>query len=377
MIHYIGEYYNANVDRNLSYSPAGISKMDYMIDVLSDYNDSLSIFSTSRTLEAGYYKKKVCIENNRKYIYRSTFFAKGKLIRQVERWFAIAQILKYILFTVKKGDCVIAYHERYYQPWLSLTRKIKDYNLVYEVEELYTVAANLSSKKISKEKNNLCADSYVFSTESLNGLVNTQKKPYTVSHGAYRLPPLYNKCFDDDKIHIVYAGTFERAKGGAEIAIKSACYLSEQYHLHICGFGNDSEIEFVKNLIDEVSSKTKCKITFDGKKMGEEYLVFLQSCQIGLSTQKPEGDYNNTSFPSKILAYLSNGLQVITIKIPVIEASKVGNAVYYYNESDPKAVAETIMKINISSAPDTRKLVRQLDREFRNELYTIIYKEQK
>ena len=115
----------------------------------------------------------------------------------------------------------------------------------------------------------------------------------------------------------------------------------------------------------------------DGKKIGEEYLEFLQSCQIGLSTQKPEGDYNNTSFPSKILAYLANGLQVITVKIPVIEASKVGNAVHYYNESDPKAVAETIMKVNISSALDTRKLVCQLDQEFRNELYTIIYKEQK
>lgn len=377
MIHYIGEYYNANADRHLSYSPAGISKMDYMIDVLSGYNDSLSIFSTSRTLETGYYKKKVYREDNRKYIYRSTFFAKNKLIRRIERWYAITQLIKYILFTVKKGDCVIAYHERYYQPWLSLTRKIKDYNLIYEVEELYTVAANLSQKTINKEKNNLCADSYVFSTESLSGIVDKQKKPYVISHGTYKLPPMYNKCFDDDKIHIIYAGTFDRTKGGAEIAINSAYYLSEQYHLHICGFGNDSEIEFVKNLVDEVSGKTKCKITFDGKKIGEEYLEFLQSCQIGLSTQKPEGDYNNTSFPSKILVYLANGLQVITVKIPVIEASKVGNAVYYYNDSDPKAVAEAIMKIDISSAPDTRKLVFQLDRDFRNELYTIIYKEQK
>ncbi|MGN0519843.1 MAG: hypothetical protein ACI4LB_03810, partial [Candidatus Fimenecus sp.] len=63
--------------------------------------------------------------------------------------------------------------------------------------------------------------------------------------------------------------------------------------------------------------------------------------------------------------------------IPVIETSKVGNAVYYYNESNPETVAEAIMKIDISSAPDTRKLVCQLDRDFRNELYTIICKEQK
>ncbi len=375
MIHYIGEYYNDNVGRHLSYSPAGISKMDYMIDVISGYNDSLSIFSTSRTLEAGYYKKKVYRKGNRKYIYRSTFFAKNILTKRVERWYAIIQLLKYILFTVKKGDCVIAYHERYYQPWLSLTRKIKDYNLVYEVEELYTVAANLSSKMISKEKKNLCADSYVFSTESLNELVNKQNKPYVISHGAYTLPTIYKKCFNDEKTHIIYAGTFNRAKGGAEIAINSACYLSEQYHLHICGFGNDSELSFINNLIDEVSGKTKCKITFDGKKTGEEYLEFLQSCHIGLSTQKPEGDYNNTSFPSKILAYLANGLQVITVKIPVIEASKVGNAVYYYNESNPKAVAEAIMKININSALDTRKLVCQLDKDFRKELYTMICKE--
>lgn len=374
MIHYIGEYYNANAHRQLSYSPAGILKMDYMIDALSGYDDPLNIFSTSRTLKSGYYKKKVCIEDNRKYIYRSTFFAKGKIIRRFERWLAIFQLLIYILFTVKKGDSVVAYHERYYQPWLSLTRKIKNYNLIYEVEELYTVAANLSAKMISKEKDNLSADAYVFSTESLNEIVNKQKKPYVVSHGTYRLPPIYNKGFDDEQIHIVYAGTFNRTKGGAEIAINSAYYLNEQYHLHICGFGNDSEIDFVKNLIDDISAKTKCKITFEGKKIGEEYLEFLQSCQIGLSTQKPEGDYNNTSFPSKILAYLANGLQVVTVKIPVIEASKVGDAVYYYNESDPKMVAETIMKIDMNSAPDTRKIVSQLDRDFRNELHAMIHK---
>ena len=279
-IHYICEYNYIGDGRNVSFSPAGVSKMNYIIDVLSSYGISLNVFSTSRTLTKGYFNKEKIVSENKTFVYRSTFFAKDRLTKRLERWYSILQLIKYLLFTVKKQDFVVAYHERYYQPWISKISKLKKFKFICEVEELYTVAAKLSLKEIEKEKFGFSADAYIFSTEKLNEVVNTKNKPFAISHGAYTLPKKYGEQFNDDKIHVVYAGTFDQTKGGAIFAISAAEYLNEKYHLHICGFGNEQETQFIKDLIAKTILISRCKITFEGKKTGEEYIRFLQKCHI-------------------------------------------------------------------------------------------------
>ena len=96
---------------------------------------------------------------------------------------------------------------------------------------------------------------------------------------------------------------------------------------------NIKEKEEVIKLIGEVSKESNCKVTFDGLKKGEEYKKFLQSCHIGLSTQNPEKEFNNTSFPSKVLSYMSNGLRVVTVKIPVIKTAEVSDYMFYYDKN--------------------------------------------
>ncbi len=373
-IHYICEYNYPGEGRNVSFSPAGVSKMNYITDVLSSYEYPVNVFSTSRTLEKGYFRKEKIVRGNRSFIYRSTFFAKGRLSKRLERWYAICQLIKYLLFTVKKQDVVVAYHERYYQPWLSRISRLRGFTFIYEVEELYTVAANLPQKDVEKEKAGLGANAYIFSTRALNEIVNTENVPFVISHGSYTLPVRYGERFDDDKIHVIYAGTFDKTKGGAGFAISAAEYLSEKYHLHICGFGDDRETQFVKDLIAEVSQRSSCTISFDGKKTGEEYLRFLQKCHIGLSTQNPDGEYNNTSFPSKILAYLSNGLQVVTVRIPVIENSGAGRYIHYYDSTEPREIARAICDVDLSKAVNGCEVVKGLDDAFRFELLQILNK---
>lgn len=90
----------------------------------------------------------------------------------------------------------------------------------------------------------------------------------------------------------------------------------------------------------------------------------LQMCDIGLSTQIPEAEYNNTSFPSKVLSYMSNGLQVISARIPAIEASPVGRYIHYYDEQTPEKIAEGIQRINLRECKDTRSVIRKLNADF-------------
>ena len=50
-------------------------------------------------------------------------------------------------------------------------------------------------------------------------------------------------------------------------------------------------------------------------------LKFIQKCQIGLCTQNIDAAFNTTSFPSKILSYMSNGLEVVGVNIAAIKNS--------------------------------------------------------
>ena len=122
------------------------------------------------------------------------------------------------------------------------------------------------------------------------------------------------------------------------------------------------------NTIDEISKKTKCNITYDGLKSGEEYIRFLQSCHIGLSTQNPNAAFNDTSFPSKVLSYMANGLKVVSVKIKALETSDVIDLLYYYDEQKPEKIAKAITAIEINDNYDSVNFIKNLDEKFKEEL---------
>ena len=169
--------------------------------------------------------------------------------------------------------------------------------------------------------------------------------------------------FDDDKIHVVYAGTLDPRKGGT-VAVNMASHLTPEYRVHILGFGREEEIRAIKSMCVEVTNRGGASVTYDGLLKGEAYIEFLQKCQIGLSTQNPLAKFNNTSFPSKILSYMSNGLQVVSVDIDAIRRSPVSEYIYFYREQTPEDIARTILNIDWNSPFDTRAVVQNLDYRF-------------
>ena len=121
-------------------------------------------------------------------------------------------------------------------------------------------------------------------------------------------------------------------------------------------------------VIEENSFEEHAKVTYEGLLTGEEYIEFLQACDIGLSTQNPDAQFNNTSFPSKILSYMANGLRVVSIRIPAIEQSAVGDLVAYYDYQSAEEIAKAICKVNIDEKYDSRTRIRNLNEVFKNEL---------
>jgi glycosyltransferase involved in cell wall biosynthesis len=142
--------------------------------------------------------------------------------------------------------------------------------------------------------------------------------------------------------------------------------------MHILGKGTQADTEIIRQRIQQVSTETGCSIVFDGYKTGKEYDTFIQSCHIGLSTQQPNGKYNVSSFPSKILMYMSNGLPVVSVKIPAVYTSNVGAYIYYYDEPTPANIADAVRSVPTHDYILAREKLRELDEKFKKELSDLL-----
>lgn len=361
---YIG-YYDSKPNRRLM-SLAAVNKMDYISSVLERCGYHVNIIACGMLASKKIKKAKEKRGNNTEVIYFTTLKRKKILIgRILLKLYENIRLLLYLLNNVKANEKVIVYHSLLSMRCLYLAKKIKRFYMILEVEEIYNdVSLKSCLSKRMEEKLIHSADAYIFSNKLLNAKYNLEGKPSIVIHGAYQVEPCRIKKTIDNRIHIIYAGTFDLRKGGVLAAISAAEFLSEKYHIHILGFGAAQEVKEVKEKIQSLKLKTKCEITYDGMLTGEDYIDFLQSCAIGLSTQNPEDAFNETSFPSKILSYMANGLRVISIRIPAVENSNVGKYINYYDKQSAIEIANAIMNINFSDGYDSRELLKQLDKEF-------------
>ena len=366
-------HYDVNNNEGRGYTLAATNKAEYIIDVLNKIGYGVDIVSLSLISNKGYIKSSETQLSEKNSLIKLTAFKWGNIIQKIIAYAGSnLELLFYLLFKCKKNEEIIVYHSLANITILKIAKTVKKFKMILETEEIYNDVIRKSERKREKEIQFIkCADKYIFPTEMLSCKVN-DNKPYCIIHGTYQVEENRNVSFYDDKIHVVYAGTFDPRKGGVLSSVCAAMYLPKIYHVHILGFGNKNDIENIRNKIEEVNKKSKATVTYDGLLAGEEYIRFIQKCHIGLSTQNPDAEFNATSFPSKILSYMANGLRVVSIRIPAIETSAIGNDMYYYNEQTPENIAKAIMAINFNDGYDGRKKIEKLDKRFSNELKRIL-----
>lgn len=283
-------------------------------------------------------------------------------------------LYKALLSRVDVDTVLIVYHSLAYIDVLRKIKKKIGVKIVLQVCEIYAdVTQNERDRK--KEMDWIqSADAYILSTEDLAKQLPIDKKTYTVCLGTYHVEKMLEmgvKRMRNVK-HIIYAGTFDPRKGGV-MAIQAAKYLTSDYHMHICGFGSHQQIQDIKALISEMDQNSRCCVTYDGCLHGEEYIRKIQSCDVGLSTQNPDAPFNGSSFPSKILSYMSNGLQVVSIRLPAIVSSPVGKYIFYYDRQDPRALADAIVQASSQMEDlDMRSVLNELNLGFCKNIIKIL-----
>ena len=367
MIYYIA-YYNSVDDthENRSCALSAVNKINYISQALAKSGTKVQIISPSPTANNTWGRSQnISIGNGiRLKLFRSLPYKNNLLLRSCRLIMQKVQLLSYFICHVPHGSTVVVYHSLGYSSMLPIIKRLKHLRMIMEIEEIYADVTSHPEKRNKELRVFNLGDGYLFSTELLDQTINLQHKPSVINYGTYLAEPDRYCKFNDGRIHCVYAGTFDPRKGGAAAAAAAAEFLDERYHVHIIGFGNEAEKKQLIDKIEEIQKKTKCKVSYDGLFAGEDYIRFLQSCDIGLSTQTPDAAFNDTSFPSKVLSYLSNGLQVVSVRIKALSCSAVKDALYFYNENTPEAIANAIMQVDFARADDSRKLVARLDRQF-------------
>ncbi len=365
-IYYLG-YYDvvSNAEENRNHVLAASNKMTYIVSALECAGFCVELISASQTLNAQAYSAKTVPFGKKSRLHLFKTLPWGNKLRRVRSvLFSKWQVFWYIWRHVGKGDTLVVYHSLAYVGLVRILKRLKGFRLVLEVEEIYADVTGSDMARKKEYKLFRRADAYIFPTELLNEKLNSEHKPHCIIYGTYQVEENRHYSFNDGKIHVVYAGTFDPRKGGAAAAAAAAEFLPANYHVHILGFGSKTDVDHIRQTVAEISEKSAATVTYDGCLSGEEYIRFIQSCDIGLSTQNPNAAFNDTSFPSKILSYMANGLRVVSVRIPAIERSAIGNLVTYYDTQTPKAIAKAILKVDFEKPYDSRTTIQRLSDQF-------------
>lgn len=377
-IYYVGFFGDdLAYEENRYLAPSGVNKMEYIARALGSEGMKIKIISTAWLK----YKKEVgakislqrsfSLNNNIDCILPLSIAIPLKISNLLSMFIAKVWLILYFLMNVRKNDNVIVYHSTFFVSTIYWLKKIIRFKLILEVEEVYSIVFSMDEKWKRRENRLITfADSYIFPNDLMYDYLGIKNKKQVVVYGSYLIEETNNISFEfgDDKIHLVYAGVIDKLKLGAFNAVYAAKYLPDNYVLHILGFGAEKDVEDLQDEIQQINRFSECKIVYEGKKTGEDYFKFMRRCHIGLSTQINEGEYLFLTFPSKVLGYLTMGLNVVSAKVEGVVVSDISDVIGYYNEDLPQNIAETIKNMRILSSDTIKKRIIELDQKFKRDI---------
>lgn len=361
--------------------PAGVNKMNYIAKAIGSEGIKVRILSTAWLK----YKKNIGLKITRQRKFEVTdnvdcilpysIALPLKISTALSMFLAKVWLILYLLINIRRNDNVIVYHSTFYLNTLFWLKKIINFKLILEVEEVYNIVFSMDDKWKRRENRLITyADSYIFPNDLMYDYLGIKNKKQVVVYGSYLIEETDTNSFEfgDDKIHLVYAGVIDKLKLGAFNAMYAAKYLPDNYILHILGFGAEKDVKDLQDEIQQINRFSQCKIVYEGKKTGEDYFKFMRRCQIGLSTQINEGEYLFLTFPSKVLGYLTMGLNVVSARVEGVVVSDISDVIGYYNEDLPQNIAEAIKNMRILSSDTIKKRIIELDQKFKREIKELL-----
>ena len=98
----------------------------------------------------------------------------------------------------------------------------------------------------------------------------------------------------------------------------------------------------------------------------------MQACDLGLVLQDMNASFNANSFPSKILSFIANGLEVLAPDIPTIATSPFAMSLYLYHDESAQEITKIVRGIDFSKRRCHPQILDALKTEFYKDLGALI-----
>lgn len=372
-IYYLGYYAKPEVAPSRHAFPSAVSKMDYVIDCLERLGFCVTCLSASPVYRGGAEPvRAIELSSTSRLVLLHSAGRHGKLDLPIQLVLNKFYTAVGVFRAVPRGALLVVYHSLAYPLTIRLLRRFKGVRLILEVEESYSDVSGSKLGALKERRIFDTADGFICSSPTLLETVDRSQRPSCVAFGSYLRPSRNQVDFGDGRTHVVYSGTFDRRKKGALNAIAATEYLGEEYVVHVVGFGSKEDTDELERLAEEHNRRGGSFVEVLPALYGDEYYAFLQKCDIGLSSQALDAGFVGTSFPSKILVYLANGLKVVSGELESIRGTLLESALFLYGEDDPKVIAGCIEDAAHSRSANGDVVLAQLDEEFLTDLQRVL-----
>lgn len=352
-IKYIGVYdvfRNGELYRDCSL--AAIKKMNYIINVINKSGKSVQVISIARnkkiTQKSIMCKKIEGKEENRLFLSPAVGSNK-RILSSLGEVQARVWLFFWLVRNVSKGEKILVYHSQRLITAVSMAAKLKHFEYVLEVEELYYKFGFVTERMAKKEKKFINgARSLIVSTDNIRKELKYCKKTVLL-HGNYQnLSRNVSEKKKEKEYKIVFTGGIETVRNTAFNVCDCAEYLDDCFKIYLLGYGDETSICMLKEKIAIINQKIGTeRLFYCGTKVGEEFDLFMSGCDIAINFQNLDEYYMRYAFPSKVLNYLNYGLLVVTTPLETIRNSEIDCLVFYPDkmENTPQSFAIKINRI--------------------------------
>lgn len=374
---YINAYDYLNYKNENRYGNASVASrplVEYIIDKITKKEECLDIISVRRNMSGkGFYPERTTQYNPHTTLtLPPSYGSKNRIKNCIDLIRVNIWLFKKLLKKTHKDEIVLGYHKRSIMIPILLAKKIKKFKFVLEVAEIFSDVYSNNCLIRAFERYYLSkVDKFIFSSKGLNKIINRNNKPHIYLYGNYSSVSFNDTYIKNEKKKIVYAGKLETIKGIYNV-LEACQYLDDSYEMHILGYGDECVIRQLTDYIKKNEKNNMCKVSYDGILYGEDYKSFLQSCSLGVCCQDSNSNWNTTSFPSKILSYLSNGLPVVSSNIESVLNSPFKAFISFYDDDNAKTIANAIINSSDCNREDLKKLFEVLDVEFEEALWRLL-----
>jgi hypothetical protein len=333
---------------NLIFSPAAVAKINYLIDLLIKNGHKVNIISSSwrdkKTLTntINLFKSSTLLKIS--FVY--SFFNSNFILKFINFFIIHFQLFFLILKNAISSNKIIFYHSTFYFFEAKFFSLFFGNKAILEVEEFYSNISNNSFQKYLEKNIVRGFNKFILSTELFKkSAFFKNKNNYLFYYGALNSPSNINKIFHP-KTKIIYIGNVDKIKGGCWNSVKLASHLNDSFEITLLPVGTDEEISILNHEVEYSNNINECKIFVKKALFGKELNDFLVQYDFGISLQNSDGDFNQTSFPSKILVYLSSKLKVVSFPSAALRASEISDLILFSDSFRLEEISDIIKNNN-------------------------------